>query len=98
MLITANWELVTDCTDVNSAYNTFLTIFSRLYNNAFPKYEVDMKSKSLKTPCLLKFSKRKQRLYKNFLKNKNRKNESNTKSIRIPLQMLKVMQEKHGTP
>ena len=47
-LTIANWELVTDCNDVNSSYDTFLEIFSRCYNKAFPKHEVSIKSKTIK--------------------------------------------------
>ena len=46
----ANRELVAHTNNVNNAYDTFLHIFSKLYDKAFPKKEVSIKKKSLFKP------------------------------------------------
>ena len=38
----------------NEAYNIFLKIFSDLYDVAFPKKEIEIKSKYLNTPWITK--------------------------------------------
>ena len=49
MLTTANSELVTECTDVNSAYNTFLTIFSKRFYKVRGRgrYEIKISKNSM---------------------------------------------------
>ena len=65
--------------DTNKAYD-FLNIFSTYYNESLPKIEIRLKRKSILSPWItegiLKSSKRKQYLYKKFLKNRTPKNET----------------------
>ena len=67
-----NWDQFLPSNAPNEAYNNFLKIFSDLYDIAFPKKEIEIKSKYLNNPWitigLRKSSKRKQRLYEKFLK------------------------------
>ena len=82
----ADWELIKTCDDPDSAYNLFTRRFFDLYNKAFPKMEKKIKSKYLKcqwmTKGLLISSKKKQRLYEKFLKNKTLDNERNYKNYK----------------
>ena len=72
LLENINWDQFLPSNAPNEAYNNFLKIFSDLYDIAFPKKEIEIKSKYLNTLWitigLRKSSKRKQRLYEKFLK------------------------------
>ena len=72
LLNNTNWELPAD---PNEAYNIFLNKFGILYNQAFPEFETKTKTKNLLNPWfskwLLKSTKRKQKLYNKYLKNKS---------------------------
>ena len=63
--------------DPNKAYKYFLNIFPDIYDNSFPKWEVKVKFKSDQshwiTKGIAKSSKKKQRLYEKFLKNRTPK-------------------------
>ena len=69
------WDILnsTQCSG-NSLYETFLNIFSDIYDVNFPLTEIEIKPKNSKTPWfskgLNKSSKTKQRLYIKFLKNR----------------------------
>ena len=69
--------------DPNKAYKDFLDIFTDIYDNSFPKSEVKVKFKSDESPWITKgiakLSKKKQRLYEKFLKNRTPKNEETHK-------------------
>ena len=90
----------------NEAYNIFLKIFSDLYDVAFPKKEIEIKSKYLNTPWITKeirkSSKRKQRLYEKYLKIRSKENERELKKMRrkiiieIKSNYLKMIYEIHG--
>ena len=60
--------------DPNKAYKYFLNIFIDIYDKSFPKSEVKVKFKSDQSPWITKgiakSSKKKQRLYEKFLKNR----------------------------
>ena len=70
-----DWKDVLNENWPNNAYNEFLSIFLGLYNEAFPEQKINIKRKICNNPWmtkgLVKPSKNKQRLYQNFLKNKN---------------------------
>ena len=70
-LNTVNWEEITSIISRNKAYDKFLKIFSSLYDISFPDVKIKVKIKSFVRPWitkgLLKSSKRKQKLYRNFL-------------------------------
>ena len=98
LLTPASWELVTDATGTNHAYEAFIAIFSRLYEKTFPKKQVSIKIKSLKnkwmTKGVTKSSKRKQRLYERFLKNKTYINEKAYKTYKNTFEKIKFLSKK----
>ena len=61
--------------NVNHAHNSFIEIFTRHYDTAFPKRKLIIKEKKLnslwRTKVLQKLSKRKQELYDKHLKKTN---------------------------
>ena len=71
----ADWKHVLNKSSPNNAHNGFLRIFLDLYNEAFPKQRIKIKRQSFNsswlTKSLVKPSKKEQRLYENFLKNRN---------------------------
>ena len=70
----------------NKAYKYFLNIFIDIYDKLFPKSEVKVKFKSDQSPWITKrmakSSKKKQRLYEKFLKNRTPKNEETCKTCK----------------
>ena len=82
-----NWDNLnsTQCS-ANSLYETFLNIFSEIYDANFPLTEIEIKPKNLKTPWfskgLKKSSKTKQRLYIKFLKSKSAESEEKYKNYK----------------
>ena len=82
----------------NEAYNIFFKIFSDLNNVAFPKKEIEIKSKYLNTPSITKgirkSSKRKQLLYEKYLEIRSKENEKLTKLIKPYSRELKKMRRK----
>ena len=71
LLIRQNWNNVLNCNDVNHATNLFLDQISSLYKTSFPLKKIIIKSnhKPWVTQCLLNSIKRKNKLYKAYLKN-----------------------------
>ena len=65
----------------------FLNVFSNLYEIAFPKIKIKVNSKTRVSPWItrgiLKSSKRKQKLYQNFLKNRDSVNKENYKNFAL---------------
>ena len=80
------------------AYKRFLNKFSDLYDTCFPKKQIKLKSKYLQSPWITKgvekFSKRKQRLYEKFLKNRNDKNELEYKTYKKGFESIKKHSKK----
>ena len=75
-----NWDILNSTkSSANSLHETFLNIFSEIYDVNFPLTEIKRKPKNFKTPWLSKglqkSSKTKQRLYLKFLKNKSPESE-----------------------
>ena len=74
-----NWDDTKKIEDPNKAYKYFLNIFIDIYDKAIPKSEVKVKFKSDQSPwitkAIVRSSKKKQRLYEKFLKNRTPKNE-----------------------
>ena len=70
----------------NDAYSIFLEKFRAVYDIHFPLKKIKLKTKDLKsawiTAGIKKSSKRKQRLYTKFLKNRNQKNETEYKNYK----------------
>ena len=94
-----NWELVIENKNTEHSFNAFQEMFSRAYNKAFPKKEVIIKQKTLKSPwitkSLLKSSKRKQRLYEIYLKNKSYQNEKRYKAYKNLFEKVKQKAKKN---
>ena len=115
-LRTVSWDIITNSSDTNKAYDNFIEIFSSLFDECFPKKKIELKPQKYNNPWInkgiKKSSKRKQKLYEKFLKNRNEKNKKLYKSykvflnplnvslkgfiIRVKYYSLKTTQRKHG--
>ena len=99
LLENINWDQFLPSNAPNEAYNNFLKIFSDLYDVAFPKKEIEVKSKYLNTPWitigLRKSSKRKQRLYEKFLKKRTLDNEKIYKDYKNLFEKIKKCAKKN---
>ena len=90
-----NWDNLnsTHCNAI-SLYETFLNIFSKIYDVNFSLTEIDIKSKKFKTPWFSKGLKEssniKQRFYIKFLKNKNAEPEEKHKNYKNLFEKLKI--------
>ena len=82
----------------NNAYNEFLRFLLGLYNEAFLKQKIKIKRRSFNSPWmtkgLVKSSKKKQRLYEKFLKNRNSEKELNYKQYKTLFESLKKKSKK----
>ena len=71
LLENMKWDNILPAKSSDKAHETFLFIFSDLYDTAFPKREIEIKTQHLQSPWITRSlqtsSKRKQRLYENFL-------------------------------
>lgn len=98
LLLGANWELIKETKNPNDSYNLFLKLFTREYNSAFPKRKFNIKAKTLLSPWmskgLLKSSKKKQKLYEKFLKNKTHQNEKKYKGYKNLFEKIKHLSRK----
>ena len=76
-LRTVSWDSITNSADANNAYDNFIEIFSSFYDECFPKKKINLKPQKYNNPWITKgikkLSKRKQKLYEKFLKNRNEK-------------------------
>ena len=74
------WDDIKIFDSVNHSYNRFLQIFLSLCNECFPKIKIKLKPQKHFRPWITlgirKSSKRKQRLYENFLKTITAKSEA----------------------
>ena len=81
-----NWDDIQKIEDPNKAYKYFLDIFTDIYDNSFPKSEVKLQFESNQSPWITegiaKSSKKKQRLYEKFIKNRTPKNEETYKTYK----------------
>ena len=68
-----NWDNLKTSNDPNLTYNEFLDTFTSLYNDYCPRVKIKVKArKSFKTWITKdKPSKKKQKLYEKYLKNRN---------------------------
>ena len=82
----------------NDAYSIFLETFRTMYDKHFPLKKMKLKTKDLKSPWIIagiqKSSKRKQRFYTKFLKNRNQKNETECKNYKKLFEFIKRRSEK----
>ena len=88
----ANWDDVILEADANSAFDIFHNIFIEIFDKTCPVNEVKVKSKNLLNPwfnnTLLRCSRKKQRLYNKFLKNRTLSNETNYKNYKYNFNRL----------
>ena len=74
-LRTVSWDYITNFSDMDKTYDNFIEFFSSLYDECFPKKKIKLKPQKYNNPRITKgikkSSKRKQKLYKKFLKNRN---------------------------
>ena len=86
------WEAVLNHTDTNMAFSSFSDIIQSNFDRICPITEVKFKSKELKNPWitngLKKSSKRKQKLYNNFLKTRSNADELIYKNYKSMFQKL----------
>ena len=93
-----DWDDIQKTEDPNKAYKYFLDIFTGIYDNSFQKREVKVKFKSDQSPWITKgiakSSKKKQRLYEKFLKNRSPKNEKTYKTYKNLFETIKKRSKK----
>ena len=77
----------------NTAYESFLDIFFRIYGNYFLKVKIKIKGKTIQNPsitkAITKSSKKKQKLYERFLKKCTPKNEQQYKTYKNLFEAIK---------
>ena len=88
-----DWNLITQTSLQNDSYNIFLEKFERIYDQAFPERKIEIKPKNLVSPWR-KSSRKKQRLYEKFLKQRNAKNEEVYKMYKNLFKKLKKLSKK----
>ena len=81
-----NWENVTSCNNAENAFELFSEKLQNIFNSTCPIEEKTLKNKEVKNPWmtegLKKSSKRKQKLYNKFLKNRTEHNKTNYKTYK----------------
>ena len=94
-----NWDDIQKIEDPNKAYKYFLDTFTDIYDNSFPKSKVKVKFKSDQslwiTKGIAKSSKKKQRHYEKFLKNRTPKNEETYKTYKNLFETIKKRSKKN---
>ena len=93
-----NWDDIQKIADPNKAYKYFLDIFTDIYDNSITKLEVKIKFKNDQSPWITKgiakSSKKKQRLYEKFLKNRTPENEETYKTYKNLFKTVKKRSKK----
>ena len=93
-----NWDDIKRIEDPNKAYKYLLNIFIDIYDKSFQKLEVKVKFKSDQSPLITKgiakSSKKKQRIYEKFLKNRTPKNEETYKTYKNLFETIKKRSKK----
>ena len=93
-----NWDDIKKIEDHNKAYKYFLNIFTDIYDKSLPKSEVKVKFKRDQSPLITKSiaksSKKKQRLYEKFLKNRTPQNEETSKTYKNLFETIKRRSKK----
>ena len=97
-LYETSWDEIEMSQNPDQEYKTFLTKFSDLYNIYFPTKIIKVKNKDLNSPWITKgikkSSKRKQRLYEKFLKNRIEKHELAYKTYKRLFESIKKHSKK----
>ena len=90
----ADWNKIYSINTASDAYSYFLGNFLQLYERAFPKNKITIKTKNLLSPWmtkgLLKSSKRKQKLFDKFLKSRTYYNEQSYKHYKTLFENTKL--------
>ena len=98
-LLEVGWGFLKTIQDPNEAYKSFLLVFGNLYEIAFPKIKIKVNSKNQLSPWItrgiIKSSKRKQKLYEKFLKNRNSANKENYKTFTRLFESIKQKSKKN---
>ena len=98
-LYKTSWDDVINNKNPNDAYNYFSHKLIVLYDKYFPKQNIRIYIKDLQSPWLTrgikKSSKRKQKLYIKFLKNRNSKNELEYKNYKKLFESIKKHAKKN---
>jgi exonuclease III len=85
-LLNTNWDNVLSSNNANLSFDHFHNHFLNLFDETCPIKKLKIKSKNLSNPwfdkTLLQYSRKKQRLYNKFLKNRTLLNEQNYKSCK----------------
>lgn len=88
-LVSQNWDMIYSEADVDSAYNTFLSIFRSLYDKHCPIKEYSKKQAYNKCPWLTKglqnACKKKNALYRNFIRQRTKEAEDRYKTYKNKL-------------
>ena len=94
-----NWEDMYNCYDVNDSYNYFLKIFTDLYESHFPVKRVKINSrndiKPWMTKGLVNACKKKNKMYKDFIKTRCKILEKKYKHYKNKLTSILRYCEKH---
>ena len=93
-----DWDLLTQTSSTNDSYNIFLERFIKIYDQVFPERKIEIKQKNMPSPWiskgLRKLSKRKQRLYRKFSKQRSDKNCETYKIYKNLFEKIKKSQKK----
>ena len=93
ILSSTDWNDVLGKTITNESYDQFIKKFSLIYDACFPIKVIEIKTKNVLSPWITKgikkSSKRKQKLYKKFLKKKSPKNEIECKDYKQLFEKIK---------
>ena len=93
-----SWDDIEASKNPNEAYKSFLNKIFDFNYTYFPKKQVKLKNRDLQslwiTNGIKKTSKRKQRLYEKFLKNRNEKNELECKTYKKLFESIKKRSKK----
>ena len=93
-----NWSKVRQCRNANEAYINFFNIVDLLYDECFPVAKIRLKQKKHFTPWITKgikkSSKRKQKLYEKFLKQRTILNEEKYKAYKNLFESIKRTSKK----
>ena len=93
-----DWSFLYEFKDPDSAYDYFIRIFTTAYDIFFPKCKLNQRTSKGQSPWitkgLLKSSKKKQRLYEKFLKQRTTKNEERYKKYKNMFNSLKLKAKK----
>ena len=92
------WNNLKTSNDPDLAYNEFLDNFTSLYNDWFPRLKIKVKARNSFKPWITKgiakSSKKKQKLYEKYLKNRNPQNLATYKTYKNLFETIKRKSKK----